>query len=520
MEILLVRSLALLAFSAGLLAHRGRQAAWPWRSERRWVLLLRGFLGTGGIVGLFVAIQLLPLADVSAIGLLIPVFVSVAAPLALGEGAARGSLAALPLCAAGVLLVAQPSFLFGASAEPLPALGLALAVLQAAVVAANKLVVRSLGGTEPVPSIMMSMAGVSVAVSASLCALLPNHWVLPRGADTWALLGGAGLTACGVQLAATTALKLSRAVPVVMVSYLTIVWGLLADLALFNHAPSPLSMAGAALVCASSFLIVYLEQRSSGRDGGSRGGGGRQAALEAAPLQLKRSDGGEIALEAGIPVLEVVFFRSFFLLVLSAAMLARQGPAAAWPWRSKRRWLLLLRGVLGLASISALYYAVQLLPLADVATIAFLAPVLVAAAAPLALGERTGRGVAAALVLCVIGVALVAQPTFLFGAGTEPLSALGVAVALTQAGFSAATKLCTRALGSTESVASIILAMAAVSTLGSAALCASFRGQWAPHAGAAGVVLLAATGLLGCGVQLLNTLALKLSRAAPTSAMS
>ena len=56
-------------------------------------------------------------------------------------------------------------------------------------------------------------------------------------------------------------------------------------------------MAGAALVCASSFLIVYLEQRSSGRDGGSRGGGGRQAALEAAPLQLKRSDGGEIALE-------------------------------------------------------------------------------------------------------------------------------------------------------------------------------------------------------------------------------
>ena len=189
------------------------------------MLLLRGFLGTGGIVGLFVAIQLLPLADVSAIGLLIPVFVSVAAPLALGEGAARGSLAALPLCAAGVLLVAQPSFLFGASAEPLPALGLALAVLQvrdtpatarpclaapaaaakplggvchwfvdstktagcpahptwcaqAAVVAANKLVVRSLGGTEPVPSIMMSMAGKGEGEGKRAAALPTLHRIL------------------------------------------------------------------------------------------------------------------------------------------------------------------------------------------------------------------------------------------------------------------------------------------------------------------------------------------------------
>lgn len=97
-----------------------------------------------------------------------------------------------------------------------------------------------------------------------------------------------------------------------------------------------------------------------------------------------------------------------------------------------RRWLLLLRGLLGLGAISTLYYAVQLLPLADVATITFLAPVLVAVAAPLALGERTGRGVAAALPLSVVGVILVAQPTFLFGAAAHAVSALGVAAALAQ----------------------------------------------------------------------------------------
>jgi drug/metabolite transporter (DMT)-like permease len=87
--------------------------------------------------------------------------------------------------------------------------------------AAAKLTVRSLGSTEPVASIVFSMAAVSVAMSAAMCVLLPHHWMVPRSPAIWALLGAAGLLACGVQLAATLALKLSRATPVVLVSYVT-----------------------------------------------------------------------------------------------------------------------------------------------------------------------------------------------------------------------------------------------------------------------------------------------------------
>ncbi len=53
-----------------------------------------------------------------------------------------------------------------------------------------------------------------------------------------------------------------------------VVWGLLADLALFHHRPSPLSLLGAALVCASSLLIVLDEKQNS--DGGSNGDGSRE----------------------------------------------------------------------------------------------------------------------------------------------------------------------------------------------------------------------------------------------------
>ena len=92
-----------------------------------------------------------------------------------------------------------------------------------------------------------------------------------------------------------------------------------------------------------------------------------------------------------------------------------------------------MRGLLGFAAASTLYWAVQLLPLGDTAVLTFLMPLFVAIGAPLVLGERAGRGVLLALPLCVAGVVLVAQPTFLFGQGAEALSPLGVAVGISQA---------------------------------------------------------------------------------------
>ena len=231
-----------------------------------------------------------------------------------------------------------------------------------------------------------------------------------------------------------------------------------------------------------------------------------------------------------------------------------------------RRGLLLVRGVVGFFGVSCYYWAVQLLPMTDVAALSFLAPVLVAAAAPLVLGERAGRGVLLALPLCVAGVVLVAQPTMLFGQGAQALSMLGVAVGiaqasnrlgraltsaavclgaagaslvarplgypckmppatrtgplpLTQAAGSAGAKLCVRSLR-TEAVSSVVFSMALVSTLGSGALCALLPRHFVVPPTAGVWALLLAAGLLACGVQFLATLSLKLSKATPAVAMS
>ena len=156
----------------------------------------------------------------------------------------------------------------------------------------------------------------------------------------------------------------------------------------------------------------------------------------------------------GLPVMQLVLARSLVLLAVAGVLLARAhiNPlrSARWAGGSRSRWcsgvgsvpartnrqpttarrlgLLALRGLLGFGAVTSLYFSVTLLPLADAAVLAFLAPVLVAALSPLLLREPPSRGVAAALPLSLVGVLLVAQPTFLFGGAARALSAAGVAV--------------------------------------------------------------------------------------------
>lgn len=87
--------------------------------------------------------------------------------------------------------------------------------------AASKLTVRLLGQTEAVPTIVFSIAACAAVGAGAMCTVLPGQWVMPRSAGVWGLLGAAGGLACVVQLLATMALKLSRATPVVLVSYIS-----------------------------------------------------------------------------------------------------------------------------------------------------------------------------------------------------------------------------------------------------------------------------------------------------------
>lgn len=78
---------------------------------RRGLLCCRGLFGFASVSCLFFAIQQLPLADATVFTFLAPVYVSTVSEWLLKEDA--GSRVPLVACVVGMLLVVQPSALFG-----------------------------------------------------------------------------------------------------------------------------------------------------------------------------------------------------------------------------------------------------------------------------------------------------------------------------------------------------------------------------------------------------------------------
>lgn len=148
----------------------------------------------------------------------------------------------------------------------------------------------------------------------------------------------------------------------------------------------------------------------------------------------------------GLPVAEIVFVRAAVTLVLSWWLLRR----ARVDWRGHNRPMLLLRGAAGFAALFCFFFAVTRLPLADVTVLHFTNPVLTALWASIFLHESMGAREIGGLALCVVGVVLVAQPSFLFGAGPQALDPVGVGAALTGAFLSAIAYTSVRKLRETD----------------------------------------------------------------------
>ncbi len=217
-----------------------------------------------------------------------------------------------------------------------------------------------------------------------------------------------------------------------------------------------------------------------------------------------------------IPVAEIVFFRSLIATAI----------AAAFGWRDGRRLLgvhrrlLLTRGIVGLASMFAYFYALSSLKLGDAVLLTYLSPLVVAAMSPYVLGERAPPAVWLALAIGFAGVGVVAQPTggwfrFADGAGgpSDALPPHGVAAGLASAILAASAYVSVKVLSRTDGPATIVLWFSASATVvsGIACLWQFVVPDAAQLAGLAGVGVLAAL------AQLLMTRAYAVAAAAEVS---
>ncbi|MEW6431090.1 MAG: DMT family transporter [Myxococcota bacterium] len=134
-----------------------------------------------------------------------------------------------------------------------------------------------------------------------------------------------------------------------------------------------------------------------------------------------------------LPPSMLVLARAGVALVLAFLMVRRAGLN---PWGNART-LLVVRGLLGFAALSCYYYSLTHLPLAEATVIQYTNPVFTGLLAALLLEERLRSVEFISVVVSLVGVVLVARPTFLFGAGAAHLDPVATGFALAGAVFSA-----------------------------------------------------------------------------------
>ncbi len=248
MELVLARVLVTLVMSWWAIRAAGVQ---PWGHNKP-LLIARGFAGFAALSCYFYGITHLPLADATVIQFCNPMLAALIAVFALGERLTGAHLLATLGSIVGVILVAQPSFLF-ASAHALDPIAVAVAVLGAVFSALAYVIIRRLGETEH--HLVVVLYFPLVTGPASLPILGLEGLVLPRGFE-WLFLLGIGIFAQLGQLQITRGFALETAGRASAVTYLQIVLAYIWGMLLFQEFPNTLSMIGATLVILSVVGLV------------------------------------------------------------------------------------------------------------------------------------------------------------------------------------------------------------------------------------------------------------------------
>lgn len=133
-----------------------------------------------------------------------------------------------------------------------------------------------------------------------------------------------------------------------------------------------------------------------------------------------------------LPVVEVTFFRSFFALIPVAGIIVAQDGWRA-SLRTERPLGHIWRGMVGITSMSAMFWSFHLLPLGDAVALTFAAPLFLTALSVPILGEKVGIHRWSAVLVGFVGVLIIVKPSgevFQVGSLVALVAAAGQATAV------------------------------------------------------------------------------------------
>ncbi|WP_299043517.1 DMT family transporter [uncultured Tateyamaria sp.] len=248
------------------------------RTNTPWQHALRGVLIVIANMTFFVGLAVLPLADVTALFFVAPLFITLLSVPMLGERVGPLRLSAVAIGFAGVVIMQRPWA--DAGSLDVNRIVLVLPVLAALTYALNQVLTRKLGVASKASAMAVYIQATFIIVSAGFYIVagdgrfaegttneplifLLRAWVWPSGADMW-VFAGLGLNAAIIGYCLSQAYRLADAATVAPFEYiglpLAVFWGW----AVFGDLPVLEVWIGILLILGAG-LFVYVRERQKAR---------------------------------------------------------------------------------------------------------------------------------------------------------------------------------------------------------------------------------------------------------------
>ncbi len=212
---------------------------------------IRGAVHTIAVILWFYAMVHIPLADMTALNLMPPIYVTLGAALFLGEAFALRRLAAILCALAGALIILRPGFRE-------ISLGHIAMLFSSVCMGMSYLTAKRLTDLAPVGVVVVML---SLTVTLGLAPFALAAWVTPTWHEVGLLLGVAAL-ATGGHYSMTLAFRSAPVSITQPVTFLQLVWATIVGITVFGEPLDPVVFLGGSIIVLAVSYISWRESRS------------------------------------------------------------------------------------------------------------------------------------------------------------------------------------------------------------------------------------------------------------------
>ncbi len=221
---------------------------------REWRLIaLRTLTEIGAAYFFLSALFNMPIANATAILQVLPLAITLAGALFLGEAVGWRRLTAILVGFSGVMLIVRPGF-EGFNAYSINVL------LAVAMVTARDLLARRLSAD--VPTMLVALINAVAVMVVFGIGTVFIDWQ-PVSATAALQLGGASVLIIGGYVFSVSAMRVGEIAVIAPFRYTALLWALVLGLIVFAEFPDRMTLIGAAIVVATGIYTFYRERRLS-----------------------------------------------------------------------------------------------------------------------------------------------------------------------------------------------------------------------------------------------------------------